>query len=54
MLDAFLADPSDPTERAQAIADIEELRATGSLCDCDRCCTDPTCCPHESGCPAIN
>ena len=53
MLDLFLTDPTDPVERAEAIADIEELRAMGPLCDCDRCCTDPTCCPDESWCPAI-
>lgn len=50
LLDLFLADPTDPVERAQAVADIAELRARRGPCDCDRCCTS---CPHETWCPAL-
>lgn len=50
MLDLFLTDPTDPVERAQAVADIEQLRAMSSGCDCDR--ADPSE-PHSSKCPAL-
>lgn len=49
-LDAFLTDPDDPAERAQAQAVVAEIRSHGPLCDCDR--ADPRD-PHESWCPAI-
>jgi hypothetical protein len=49
-LDMFLEDPTDPVERAQAVAAIEEIRANKSPCDCDR--ADPRD-PHEYWCPAV-
>ena len=50
-LDMFLEDPTDPIERAQALAAIEEIRANTALCDCDR--ADPSD-PHEAWCPAMS